>query len=186
MAIQRIKVPNRRLDKISINTANILQGVEKELQDKGQPLSTSRKIKLSSIDSSFKDVGFGLYSQSYKNQDYGKIWVKKTFIDEKTGEKQDWLVVYENDNGEIERQAGLSKAASVFHPYTEENEFQDEDSGLPEDTKLFRQKIEDGDVWEEYYSPSESMEYFDGENYYNSFGQQLRSSRSKDDRHSFR
>ena len=122
MAIQRIKVPNRRLDKISINTANILQGVEKELQDKGQPLSTSNKIKLSSVDSSFKDVGFGLYSQSYKNQDYGKIWVKKDFINEKTGEKESWLVVYEDEDGNIERQASLKKVASIFQPYTEENE----------------------------------------------------------------
>ena len=32
-----------------------------------------------------------------------------------------------------------------------------------------------GVVKREYYSPSESYEYFDGENYYNSFGQQLRS-----------
>lgn len=38
----------------------------------------------------------------------------------------------------------------------------------------FQQKINNGDVWEEYYAPSDSEEYTDGQNFYNRSGQQLR------------
>ena len=43
-----------------------------------------------------------------------------------------------------------------------------------------QQKIKDGDVWLEYYSPSASQEYTDGENWWNRGGQQLRSPREYD------
>jgi hypothetical protein len=36
------------------------------------------------------------------------------------------------------------------------------------------------DMDQEYYSPSDSYEYFDGEYFYNIFGQQLRSPREFD------
>lgn len=36
------------------------------------------------------------------------------------------------------------------------------------------EKIESGDVWQEYYPPSDSMEYTDGTTWYNSSGSTLR------------
>ena len=43
-----------------------------------------------------------------------------------------------------------------------------------------QQKIKNGDVWLEYYPPSASQEYTDGENWWNRGGQQLRSPREYD------
>lgn len=40
--------------------------------------------------------------------------------------------------------------------------------------KNFEQKYRDEEVWLEYYSPSDSLEYTDGENWYNRSGQLLR------------
>ena len=44
----------------------------------------------------------------------------------------------------------------------------------------FDKKIESGEVWEEYYPPSDSMEYFDGKTYYNWAGQRLRAPKEYD------
>ena len=44
----------------------------------------------------------------------------------------------------------------------------------------FQNKIKNGDVWLEYYPPSSSQEYTDGENWWNRGGQQLRSPREYD------
>jgi hypothetical protein len=43
-----------------------------------------------------------------------------------------------------------------------------------DDRSDFQQKIQNGDVWLEYYGPSGSKEYTDGENWYNRGGQSLR------------
>lgn len=45
----------------------------------------------------------------------------------------------------------------------------------------FQIKIKNGDVWLEYYKPSESKEYTDGENWYNRSGEQLRDPMEYDD-----
>lgn len=42
------------------------------------------------------------------------------------------------------------------------------------DRASLKQAIEAGEVYKEYYSPSASMEYFDGENFYNLSGNMLR------------
>jgi hypothetical protein len=38
----------------------------------------------------------------------------------------------------------------------------------------FQQKINNGDIWLDYYAPSDSEEYTDGQTFYNRSGQQLR------------
>lgn len=42
------------------------------------------------------------------------------------------------------------------------------------DRASLKQAIDNGEVYKEYYSPSDSMEYFDGENFYNLSGDMLR------------
>jgi len=37
-----------------------------------------------------------------------------------------------------------------------------------------QEQIENGQLEQEYYQPSQSYEYFDGQNFYNRSGQQLR------------
>ena len=44
----------------------------------------------------------------------------------------------------------------------------------------FQQKINNGEVWEEYYAPSASEEYTDGRFFYNRSGQQLRNPKEYD------
>jgi len=44
-------------------------------------------------------------------------------------------------------------------------------------TTEIEQMYEDGKIGRAYYAPSSSMEYFDGENYYNASGDQLRDSK---------
>lgn len=42
------------------------------------------------------------------------------------------------------------------------------------DRQTLKAAIASGEVWREYYSPSDSMEWFDGETFYNASGDSLR------------
>jgi hypothetical protein len=119
--IQRIHLPSRNLDTISQNTANILEGVKRQLQVQSDispdaiPV-TDEKIEFGEAISSKKFVSYGLgvYKESKQEDgDYGKIWIKKSIMNEKTGKSEDWLVVYTNDNDEIIRQIAMEKTAEL-------------------------------------------------------------------------
>lgn len=42
------------------------------------------------------------------------------------------------------------------------------------DLEDFEKLIADGEVWEDFYEPSNSYEFTDGRNWYNKFGQPLK------------
>lgn len=42
------------------------------------------------------------------------------------------------------------------------------------DRASLKQAIDAGEVWQEYYSPSDSNEWFDGDTFYNASGNSLR------------
>jgi hypothetical protein len=52
----------------------------------------------------FAYKGFDLYKEADTDSEFGRVWVKKEILDEKTGEKKEWLVVYTSDDQEIVRQ----------------------------------------------------------------------------------
>jgi len=124
--MNEVRLPIRNVNTISENTKTIIEVLlhSKEKQALPKPPSQSLKATASKIPFNnaiktgrFESVGMGLWKGGMKEDDYGRIWVKKTFVDEKTGEKQEWLVVYTNDEDEIIRQVaseykGIQKAAS--------------------------------------------------------------------------
>lgn len=62
-------------------------------------------------------LGVGVFQQlGPGGEDYGKIWVRKQITDPKTGQKQDFLVVYTDDDREIIRQvtSSLEKESLLF------------------------------------------------------------------------
>lgn len=119
--LERVKLPSRNLNKMSHNTGKILEGVKRHFDSitSQQPspngvIQPDRILFKEAVASNrFQSQGLGIYKESYKNEDYGKIWVKKTFIDEKTGKQEEWLVVYTNDEEDIIRQVAMEKTASL-------------------------------------------------------------------------
>jgi len=118
--IERIKLPSRSLNHISLNTARILEGVQRQLnpitsniEPDAIPMDEQIPLKEALKSGNFQSQGMGLYKGSYKNEDYGKIWVRKSILNEKTGEKEDWLVAYEDDDGNLIRQVAMEKIASL-------------------------------------------------------------------------
>ena len=119
--------PIRSFNTISQNTLNILKGVKQQLQasqdssltDDTPSIPGSIKLAEALSLGTFASVGMNMYKGALKNEDYGRIWVRKTIEDPKTGAKEDWLVVYTNDEDEIIRQVasetlqGMRKAASL-------------------------------------------------------------------------
>ena len=102
--------PTRSLNQISSNTLRILENIKPQLEKISSPSSPSpntpdRILFKDALQSKkFSSKGMGLWKGGMNKADYGRIWVKKTFIDEKTGEKEEWLVKYTNDDDEIIRQ----------------------------------------------------------------------------------
>ncbi len=122
-------VPVRRLDQVSENTFRLLQNVKAELKErnsnKTNEISSIQTNSLVSLDGIpykeamesklFEDVGMGLYKTS-SLEEVGKIWVKKQIKNEKTGNLEEWLVVYTNDEDELIRKVAsltLSSAGDV-------------------------------------------------------------------------
>jgi hypothetical protein len=101
---------------------------------------------------------------------------------EKNKRGMTFLFAYPDENG-IETREGLFNWESKDAPNRElqfvsnREEAEEDLKSMNEDYNErieFRKKIEDGDVWLEYYPPSESQEYTDGETWYNRSGQTLR------------
>lgn len=116
-----LHTPNRRFDTISQNTATILENLKKtqatiENEDvcenckciKGECTCTKEAsqipLKEALASGKFSYVEKSIYKEADSDYDYGRIWVKKQFPNEKTGELEDWLVVYTDSEGEIIRQ----------------------------------------------------------------------------------
>jgi hypothetical protein len=105
----------RRLDQISDNTKQLLQSVNEKLgsmkkTSSQQPTEQQNKkrddivwMKRAMASGNFQYVGNGLYKEADKPTELGKIWIKKQFKDPKTGNMEDWLVVYTNDDDEVIR-----------------------------------------------------------------------------------
>ena len=118
--------PNKSLNKISQNTLDIIKGVqdrfntsEKAISPYNTPsLPNSISFHEALASNQFTSIGMGLYKGAYKDEDYGRIWVRKSFTNE-AGEKEDWLVAYEDDEGNLIRQIaseelqGMRKAANL-------------------------------------------------------------------------
>lgn len=105
--------PDRRFNTISANTENLLRGLQaskKEASLVSPPIRENDTILLKKAMASgnFTNEGHGIFKEAYKNQDYGRIWVKKTIVNEKTGQKEDWLVKYVDDTDELIRQVASS------------------------------------------------------------------------------
>lgn len=119
-----IQHPSRNFSHISENTKRIIASLGLEKAQLCPPIRENDTLLLVEAmkTGNFTDEGLGIYKESYQNQDYGKIWVKKTVINEKTGQKEDWLVKFVDDNEDIIRQvasehlAGLRKVASHLCP----------------------------------------------------------------------
>jgi hypothetical protein len=115
------KYPSRSVNQISQNTFNILQGVKQQLQASQNSILTDDtpsipgSIRLAEALSlgTFASVGMNMYKGALKDEDYGRIWVRKTFEDPKTGAKEDWLVAYEDDEGNIIRQLATEQLQSM-------------------------------------------------------------------------
>ncbi|MFA5398414.1 MAG: DUF5661 family protein [Methanogenium sp.] len=120
------RMPIRNVSTISENTKNILEALQKQgysnnVTPPPEPyyITNDNQIpfKQALASGKYTPVGMGLW-QSAAREDYGKIWVKKTIVDEKTGAKQEYLVVYTNDDDEIIRQVAseygrMQKAAYI-------------------------------------------------------------------------
>lgn len=106
--------PIQRLDAISSNTHNILKGVTAILSkqkvthqgDTKLPKNVNEILfSTAMMDTKrFAYVGMNLYKEADTSADLGRIWIKKEIVDPKTGNKEDWLVVYTDDDGELVRQ----------------------------------------------------------------------------------
>lgn len=107
-----MNTPIRRTDAVSQNTLNLVR-VANEANTQSQKPKVAvignkemGRISLAAaiMSKRFTDKGMGVYKEATQD-DIGKIWVKKTFVE--NGKAQDWLVVYTTDEGEIVRQAVL-------------------------------------------------------------------------------
>ena len=119
-------MPIRNVGTISENTKNILEALQKQGYTNNttpppEPhlITNNNQIpfKKALASGKYTPVGMGLW-QSAAREDYGKIWVKKTIVDEKTGSSQEYLVVYTNDDDEIIRQVAseynkMQKVAAI-------------------------------------------------------------------------
>ena len=106
-------IPTRRLDSISDRTstiiANAMQALRQSEQRKAKasvPTASASEIPLKDALASGKFTYYkhGIYKEADTDKDYGKIWVKKTIKDPITGNQQDWLCVYTDDEDDIVRQ----------------------------------------------------------------------------------
>lgn len=62
----------------------------------------------------FIDNGYDIFKEADTETTIGGVWLKKEIIDEKTGEKQEWLVAYTNDDMDVEKrliESSLKKVA---------------------------------------------------------------------------
>lgn len=120
--------PIQRLDAVSQNTQIILAGAMKALESKKQAQQNiqPQQPTLASVDriplkqasqmKEFSYVGMDLYKEADSKEGIGRIWVRKEEVDPKTGAREEWLVVYTNDDDEIMRQvAGLHCQAALSH-----------------------------------------------------------------------
>ncbi len=126
--INIVHTPNKSLNKISENTLNILKGAQNQLLTQSPDKTTSPaytpslpnsiSLRDALASNKYTDIGMGLYKYTSNDDDYGKIWVKKSILNKDTGKTEEWLVVYTNDEDEIVRQAameewrGMGKVAS--------------------------------------------------------------------------
>jgi hypothetical protein len=120
------KQPIRNVNTISENTKRILASIQNQIKPVENTInsldtpSLPKGILLKEA-KGYVHQGMGLYKNSFDTSDYGKIWVRKTFTNEKTGEKEDWLVVYEDDSPDrnIIRQVAseyIQKTAATPNP----------------------------------------------------------------------
>ena len=93
-------------------------------------------------------------------EEQGQLWIEGYPVDNTSGEGT--KAGFQGDVLDIIEMLGQKKPTSKDFHYSM-NEGSD-----------FQQKVENGDVWLEYYAPSDSEEYTDGETFYNRSGQQLR------------
>jgi len=71
------------------------------------------RLKEAMASGNFSYHRMGLYTEADTDRDYGRIWVKEEFENPKTGQKEEWLVVYTNDDDEIIRQVANEKRNSL-------------------------------------------------------------------------
>ena len=96
-------------------------------------------------------------------EEQGQLWIEDYPVDNTSGEGT--KAGFQGNAFDIIEMLGQKAVTTKdFNYHVNENpEFQE-----------FQQKINNGDVWLEYYAPSDSEEYTDGQIFYNRSGQQLR------------
>ncbi|MCK9543460.1 MAG: hypothetical protein M0R03_15675 [Novosphingobium sp.] len=65
---------------------------------------TKLPLKKALATKKFSYKEFDLYKEADTDEEFGRIWVRKEVINEKTGEKEEWLVVYTSGDDEMIRQ----------------------------------------------------------------------------------
>lgn len=129
-------IPTRSFDYMSEQMQKIVANVVKSANQSSSKSSETflnlqdsfqRPFKQSLATGKYSYIGMGLFKEADSPIDLGRIWVKKDIIDPKTGNKEEWLVVYTNDEDELIRQVAreglkeLSKAASLEKTAAEPN-----------------------------------------------------------------
>jgi len=87
------------------------------IQNANRPVQRPVKLIFAKVVDKFADLGCGVYAEMGPGgPDYGRIWVRKTETDPRTGQKRDVLVVRTNDDDEIVREvtASLKSESLLF------------------------------------------------------------------------
>lgn len=66
-------------------------------------------LKEATESGTFSYQGFGIYKEADTVDSIGRVWIKKEVIDEVTGEKQEWLVAYTNEEEDFARSLATKK-----------------------------------------------------------------------------
>ena len=145
---------------------------KKSLRNEIEQISDETHEKLKLIDVRGFDKYQGPYAivdidgKRYKvwtMEEQGQLWIEGYPVDNTSGEGT--KAGFQGNAFDIIKMLGQKAVTSKDFSYSmnENPKFQE-----------FQQKINNGDVWLEYYAPSDSEEYTDGQTFYNRSGQQLR------------
>jgi hypothetical protein len=145
------------------------------LKNEIEEISSATNGKLRLIDVQGFDKYQGPYAivsidgKKYKvwtMEEQGQLWIEDYPVDNTSGEGT--KAGFAGNASEIIRMLGKNPADMVTskdfnYSLNEDNDFQE-----------LQRKIHSGEVWLDYYAPSDSEEYTDGQTFYNKSGQQLR------------
>jgi len=113
-------------NKISSNTHKLLSNVNSMLTPDPVPSAPQEEIKEAPKVAStnripltdakekgtFSFMGRGVYKEAATPDKLSQVWIKKEITDEKTGEKQEWLVAYTNEEEDLARAIATKKLAA--------------------------------------------------------------------------